>query len=393
MKSFEVNPVGCVGGRRVLPDRLVDGMEAVQFSDCTTISRNHFEIRYDSIGKYYTIRDTGSAGGTFVRISYGKKKLLTLGTILLFGKHQFLVSDITTNDGITTSYASDSKNSSEKTKWFAKLMESCGNSQEKSESKFNSMSIENSNSLNNLIGDADELLRVLSENSDNSLSLQVNSSLLHEKIRKIRDVAAEAALFNNTAYMVDRKSQYKKELKEKSSSLKEIDDSDNESNDENDEKSQNLRCKMVLTCFAPDGSPIIGKRFEVDHTGAGIGRKASHKISVSLTRDDRSASVDCAISSEHARIEFDQESGSFFLCDGSETKPSTNGCWFRLSPPSQKSAPHELRAGMEILIGSIRFQAHERTTLTEETIIHNNEDNSDDDADNNTLKPNESEEK
>ena len=59
--------------------------------------------------------------------------------------------------------------------------------------------------------------------------------------------------------MVDRKSQYKKELKEKSSSLKEIDDSDNESNDENDEKSQNLRCKMVLTCFAPDGSPIIGE--------------------------------------------------------------------------------------------------------------------------------------
>jgi hypothetical protein len=41
----------------------------------------------------------------------------------------------------------------------------------------------------------------------------------------------------------------------------------------------------------------------------------------------------------------------------------------RLSPPSQKSAPHELKAGMEILIGTIRFQAHERTTLTEETIL------------------------
>lgn len=40
----------------------------------------------------------------------------------------------------------------------------------------------------------------------------------------------------------------------------------------------------------------------------------------------------------------------------------------RLSPPSQKSPPHELKAGMEVLIGTIRFLAHERTTLTEEPI-------------------------
>lgn len=81
MKSFEVSPIGCVGGRKVSPDRLTDGTESVSFADCTTISRNHFEIRYDSIGKYYTLRDLGSAGGTFVRIVFGKKKLLTLGNI------------------------------------------------------------------------------------------------------------------------------------------------------------------------------------------------------------------------------------------------------------------------------------------------------------------------
>jgi hypothetical protein len=40
----------------------------------------------------------------------------------------------------------------------------------------------------------------------------------------------------------------------------------------------------------------------------------------------------------------------------------------RLSPPSQKSAPHEMKAGVEILVGTIRFQTHERTTLTEEAI-------------------------
>lgn len=66
----------------------------------------------------------------------------------------------------------------------------------------------------------------------------------------------------------------------------------------------------------------------------------------------------------------------------------------RLSPPSQKSAPHELRAGAEILIGSIRFQVHERTTLTEETIVGNiNEQFSDDNDDSITLKQSEGEEK
>lgn len=40
--------------------------------------------------------------------------------------------------------------------------------------------------------------------------------------------------------------------------------------------------------------------------------------------------VDKAISTEHARIEYDTESGNFFLLDGSLAKPSTNGTWCRL---------------------------------------------------------------
>lgn len=90
--------------------------------------------------------------------------LFNIGTILLFGKHQFLVSDMTTNDGVTTSYASDSKNCSEKNKWFAKLMESCGTFQDKSESKNRHVVKVDSDTLQNWISDADELLRVLSEN-------------------------------------------------------------------------------------------------------------------------------------------------------------------------------------------------------------------------------------
>ena len=62
-----------------------------------------------------------------------------------------------------------------------------------------------------------------------------------------------------------------------------------------------------------------------------------------------------------------QCTGSFFVSDG-KAKPSTNGTWYRLSPPQQKSAPHEVKPSMEILIGNVRFQASERMTVTEENI-------------------------
>jgi hypothetical protein len=39
--------------------------------------------------------------------------------------------------------------------------------------------------------------------------------------------------------------------------------------------------------------------------------------------------VDTAISSEHARVEFEPATGQFFICDGTPTKPSTNGTWYR----------------------------------------------------------------
>jgi hypothetical protein len=116
--------------------------------------------------------------------------------------------------------------------------------------------------------------------------------------------------------------------------------------------------------------------------------------------------VDTAISSEHARVEFEPATGQFFICDGTPTKPSTNGTWYRygmvsslliicgrwsrpvwwiqsicrhksishhphpllfvsvsqpypvpyrLSGPHQESPPHVLNAGVEVLIGTVRF--------------------------------------
>ncbi len=45
--------------------------------------------------------------------------------------------------------------------------------------------------------------------------------------------------------------------------------------------------------------------------------------------EERIVNVDTAISSEHARVEFDDKSGRFFICDGTAGKCSTNGTWYR----------------------------------------------------------------
>lgn len=67
--------------------------------------------------------------------------------------------------------------------------------------------------------------------------------------------------------MVDSKhTDAKQDVSKKLSAMKEG-SSDNESDDDDDnngdvnenEKNQNLKCKMVLTCFAPEGSPLLGK--------------------------------------------------------------------------------------------------------------------------------------
>lgn len=67
--------------------------EFIVFKD-TTVSRRHFEISYDTGRSKYTLRDLGSAGGSFVRIPFGVKKVLHPGMILLMGKHQFTVSSV-----------------------------------------------------------------------------------------------------------------------------------------------------------------------------------------------------------------------------------------------------------------------------------------------------------
>ncbi len=121
----------------------------------------------------------------------------------------------------------------------------------------------------------------------------------------------------------------------------------------------NRRC--TLTCCAPDGSPLQGKSFIVSPDGAVMGRKFTNSIALFMKvidgdGEERIVNVDTAISSEHARVEFDDRTGRFFICDGTATKSSTNGTWYRLSGPHQESPPHVLQSGAEVLIGTVRFQ-------------------------------------
>jgi hypothetical protein len=86
--------------------------------------------------------------------------------MLLLGKHQFIVSDVTSNDGMTTSYASDPKTSSDKTRWYAKLIESsCSEMKGAKPSSLprDEVSYKDSEeSLNDLVGNANDLLKALS---------------------------------------------------------------------------------------------------------------------------------------------------------------------------------------------------------------------------------------
>lgn len=184
----------------------------------------------------------------------------SIGSMLLLGKHQFIVSEVTTNDGLSTSYASDPKTSSEKTRWFAKLMETTPD--EKSGTQLIPSSQKDSYSnLNDLVGNADELLKALS-----AINTEDDRILIEEKVRRIRDAAAEAARIGSLNsdpkienLKIDDNSQKKKsEKKSAKNSMTSDYPSDDESDPDRYDRESGVRCRLVLTCFAPEGSPLLG---------------------------------------------------------------------------------------------------------------------------------------
>ena len=131
--------------------------------------------------------------------------------------------------------------------------------------------------------------------------------------------------------------------------------------------------RCVLTCCAPEGSPLVGRNFPVGSEGGTLGREPDCdvplcRILIDSNGDTVAQKLDAAISAEHARIEMDPLTGKFFISDGAPSKPSTNGTWFRLSGPAQESAPFKLTDGDELLFGTLRFQIRESMTISESVV-------------------------
>ena len=326
-QKFHVASSGCVGGRFVGPEHAV-GRDIISFEKDRTVSRVHFEVIKAS-ADVFSMRDLGSAGGTYFRVAFGKRQALQPGVMFLIGKHHFMVSSI---DDTATQNSVD-----------------MGDSSSNSAGVRGSSDDECREELDELITDAEQLLTVLdgvrnkrSHNGDKS----DNDTLIDERERqKIEHRVAE--------------------IHERMARLK-------------FQGSQGKRC--TLTCFLPDYSAFQGVSMMVDTRGATIGRKATNTICICAENpvDGKISTVDTAISSEHACIEYDERDQTFYLMDGSRgtngnaRRPSTNGTWYRLSGPHQQSAYHDLSVGLEVLIGTLRFGIGESMTISESNVEQRN---------------------
>jgi len=317
-----------MGGRKVNPGE-ASMKDTIQFKDIT-VSRRHFEIYQsmdvDGLNTHF-IRDLGSAGGTFIRIAPGVRKQLNPGMIVLLGKHQFTVSSIDDLRNNIIIPSTDAPNGSDTHADQASSVEMNGyggGGTEKSQSK--------------VIVD-DEFWK----NEELALS------------SKLQDLSIQNATLDDLCLEETTGGALGAEAKQLSSSL-------------SSNRFSTRRC--TITCCAPDGSPLQGTSYVIDRHGAGLGRKVTNTIPLYMKVKDekgehRIINVDTAISSEHARIEFEETTGKFYICDGTPMKPSTNGTWYRLSGPHQESPPYIIQKGMEVLIGTVRFEVKESMTIAE----------------------------
>jgi hypothetical protein len=355
---FYVSPAGCLGGRR-MPENPLDRRNFVLFKD-STISRQHFQIIHDK-GNFF-LRDLASACGTFMRIFHGKKKELFPGMIFVLGKHQFLVTSQSDNQGTKS-------NASVSTGTLANIEDMLPNAQE-------------------MMADAKELLSVLSLNEESKSAtpgLRVEDCL--QKMQARIQLMSESQSGNvvlqgdlegklgDTSFN-DRKYDDGEDLEVEG---KEWDLAEEKGGRDSAPSSGFKNRQMVITCFAPAGSPIQGKNYAVGPEGVSLGRLPVNDISLSCLSlgeegEQKWVSVDSAVSAYHSYITMDPDTGSFYIHDGSrsaDSKQSTNGTWYRLSGPQQESAYHPVSSGMEVLIGTVRFQMGETMTVSEHAV--NNE--------------------
>jgi pSer/pThr/pTyr-binding forkhead associated (FHA) protein len=414
---FTVSSSGCIGGRK-LPEDLVQRRDFIIFKEAT-ISRSHFQISLDNGA--YCVRDLGSAGGCFIRIF--KRKELYPGMIIVCGKHQFLVSSI---DDAAIGGARDVGDEE-----ISSAPGASGGTNARSTRDSTSLDLMGPE-MEGMMNEATELqaLIAVGQRQDphgcgrGANADEIARRLMQIQARVLRMSVSGSEQGVGTASGVGGG---------RSRDAKDCDDDDDECDyddydhghgrDHGDDglgggpgsgvsagegvfiegnrdnspshpshtagresrpQSRYKDRRLKLTCFNPEASPMVGKTFVVGPKGATIGRAQSNDIALcaKITRADGEAqkwtSIDSAVSSVHAHIILDSTSGAFYVCDGSPShgdgggvKPSLNGTWFRLSGPNQESPFFKLVVGMELLIGTIRFQVGETLTITETNVVRN----------------------
>eukprot|EP01036_Dinobryon_divergens_P030243 gene30243-39454_t len=348
LQSFQVSKSGCIGGRKQQLDDM-QSKDIIMFKDIT-VSRRHFEITHSLDGKF-CIRDLGSAGGTFLRLPYGDKKQLHPGMIVLLGKHQFTVSSIDDAGSASTELSVNLT------------------APPKSGDRLGSINLgtqrftANDSVVAAAEGQEFDVRDGHHNSSEKYAGLTPQYTHSHHVSNSSLDLMnADAKIGTINSHSDD--GQLINASREHSTSAKDGKNSPSF-----------LSRKCTLTCCAPDGSPLQGQSFVVGPKGAHMGRKQTNDICLFVKvietdeqtqeKTEKIVNVDTAISAEHARVEFDETSGSFFISDGTPSKPSTNGTWYRLSGPHQESPPNVIAANSEVLIGTVRFQVRESMTICE----------------------------
>ena len=347
---------GCVGGRFVGHEHAV-GRDIISFAQDRTVSRVHFEIIKAS-ADVFAMRDLGSAGGTYFRVAFGKRQELQPGVMFLIGKHHFVVSSIDDTTTQNNVGMIDNRNSP--------LLQ-----QERETDAGVNTEDEGREELDDLITDAEHLLSVLDGLRNKRSQRGDTPSDSHDHLLDERE---RQKLEQRVAEIHERMAR----LRFQGSRQQGAEYSSTSSSSSSSFQFPGRRC--TITCFLPDTSAFQGRSMIVDTRGATIGRKATNTICICAENpiDGKIQTVDTAISSEHACIEYDEKNKTFFLLDGSRgsngnaRRPSTNGTWYRLSGPHQQSAFHDLSVGLEVLVGNIRFGVGESMTINESNVDQRN---------------------
>jgi hypothetical protein len=240
------------------------------------------------------VRYQGSAGGTFIRIPFGKKKQLLVGSMVLLGKHQFKVA------AIDPMRRSDSKEDRDR-----------GEGEEDCESSV----VSKSSSLEAIVGDAEALLLALEELNVSSgggggggeEGAGREKARLQARMQRLREAASALSTSPLLASSSPPKEQHYNQHQHKGSEHKGFSKSCKGEDEEDDEEGADEvhdagDMRLQLICFAPEGSPLIGVSYHVGRGGASLGRAKSNGISLML--EDRS--IDNSVSQEHAHIEMDK---------------------------------------------------------------------------------------